>query len=71
VWIGVGTLDIFHDEDLRYAERLTAAGVECETFVVPGAFHGFDAVFADKPVSQQFFQEQVRVLRAALFPPAD
>ncbi len=25
-WIGVGTHDLFHDEDVAYAERLTAAG---------------------------------------------
>ena len=29
-WIGVGTLDLFHDEDLAYAERLSASGVPCE-----------------------------------------
>ena len=33
------------------------------------AFHGFDAVFPGKPVVREFFAEQVRVLRAALFPP--
>ena len=37
-WIGVGTHDLFHDEDLAYAERLTAAGVPCQIEVVPGAF---------------------------------
>ena len=68
-WVGVGTLDIFHDEDLLYAERLTDAGVACETLVVPGAFHGFDAVFARTPVAREFFAEQVRVLRATLLPP--
>ena len=26
-WIGVGTLDLFHDECVAYAQRLTAAGV--------------------------------------------
>ncbi|GAA3226283.1 alpha/beta hydrolase [Pseudonocardia petroleophila] len=66
-WIGVGTLDLFHDEDLAYADRLEAAGVPCERHVVPGAFHGFDALFADRPVARAFRAEQVRVLRAALF----
>ena len=37
-WIGVGTVDLFHDEDVAYSERLTAAGVPCELLVVPGAF---------------------------------
>ena len=43
-WIGVGTLDLFHDEDVAYAGRLEAAGVSCTLDVVPGAFHGFDVV---------------------------
>lgn len=58
-WIGVGTLDLFHDEDLAYADRLTAAGVEVEIEVVPGAFHGFDGMAAKAPVSQKFFASQV------------
>ena len=29
-WIGVGTLDLFHDEDVSYAARLSEAGVPCE-----------------------------------------
>jgi acetyl esterase/lipase len=41
-FIGVGSLDLFHDEDVEYARRLNNAGVGCELIVVPGAFHGFD-----------------------------
>lgn len=65
-WIGVGTLDLFHDEDLAYAARLEAAGVPCALHVVPGAFHAFDALFSTKPVARAFRAEQARVLRAAL-----
>lgn len=65
-WIGVGTLDLFHDEDLAYAERLRQAGVPCELLVVPGAFHGFDALFARRPVSREFLAAQTRALRGAL-----
>jgi acetyl esterase/lipase len=67
-WIGVGTNDLFHDEDVAYAKRLQAAGVPCELYVVPGAFHGFDAIFRGAPVTKAFFDEQARVLRQALFP---
>jgi acetyl esterase/lipase len=66
-WIGVGSLDLFHDEDLAYAARLNAAGVPCETLVVPGAFHGFDLLFYKKDVSKAFWREQARALKAALF----
>jgi acetyl esterase/lipase len=65
-WIGVGTNDLFHDEDLAYAERLTAAGVPCHVEVVPGAFHGFDLVVPKATVSQSFFASQCASLRAAL-----
>jgi acetyl esterase/lipase len=43
-FIGVGTLDLFCDEDVDYAQRLNNAGVSAELIVVPGAFHGFDGI---------------------------
>ncbi|AGZ51712.1 alpha/beta hydrolase [Mycobacterium kansasii] len=67
-WIGVGTHDLFHDEDLDYARRLQAAGVPCRVELVPGAFHGFDLVAPKAQVSQRFFATQCDVLRAAVTP---
>lgn len=64
-WIGVGTLDLFHDEDLAYAERLRDAGVPCEVLVVDGAFHGFDGIAPKADVSQSFFASQCELLRTA------
>ncbi len=40
-WIGVGSLDLFFDEDLDYARRLVDAGVPVELHAYPGAFHAF------------------------------
>lgn len=65
-WIGVGTLDLFHDEDLAYAERLRATGVPCEVVELPGAFHGFDVIFTKAGVTQEFHATIARVLREAL-----
>lgn len=69
-WIGVGTLDLFHDEDLAYGERLRAAGVPCEVMVVEGAFHGFDGIAPKADVSQSFFASQCALLRTAFAPAA-
>jgi len=41
-FIGVGTLDVFRDENIEYARRLLAAGVPTELHVYPGGMHGFD-----------------------------
>jgi acetyl esterase/lipase len=65
-WIGVGTEDLFHDEDVGYAQRLQAAGVPCTLDVVDGAFHGFDSGLPDLPVSQRFFAAQCTAIRQAL-----
>lgn len=40
--IATGALDLFLEENLEYARRLTRAAVPTELHVYPGAFHGFD-----------------------------
>lgn len=65
-WIGVGTLDLFHDEDVAYAGRLRAAGVPCELETVPGVFHGFDGVIPKSELVKSFFDSQVEFLRSTL-----
>ncbi|MFI1359829.1 alpha/beta hydrolase [Streptomyces sp. NPDC020898] len=65
-WIGVGTLDLFHDEDVEYARRLNAGGVPCQLHIVPGAFHGFDVLFAKAEVSRDFWRRQAQALKGAL-----
>jgi acetyl esterase/lipase len=70
-WIGVGTLDLFHDEDLAYADRLRAAGVPCHVVEVPGAFHGFDGMAPKAKVSRAFFASQCATSRRWLSPPRE
>ncbi|WP_211116802.1 alpha/beta hydrolase [Glycomyces buryatensis] len=65
-WLGVGTNDLFYDEDLAYAERLRHSGVPCELKVVPGAYHGFDVVERHALVSRAYQGSQMSALERAL-----
>ena len=40
-YISVGGLDLFLEENLTYADRLSRAGVPVEFHIYPGAYHGF------------------------------
>ncbi|GAA2806413.1 alpha/beta hydrolase [Saccharopolyspora taberi] len=60
--------DPLRDEDRRYAERLSEAGVTTELIQVPGAVHGFDLLFPKARVSRRNLEDQVRALREALHP---
>jgi acetyl esterase/lipase len=48
-WICVGDIELFHAEDVAYAERLRAAGVDVTLDVVPGAPHGFENWAGETP----------------------
>lgn len=65
-WIGVGDLDLFHDEDLAYAERLRAAGVEVTLHVEPGMPHGLDSLDPLPPSMVAFHRRVVDALRPAV-----
>lgn len=64
-FIAVGTLDLFGDEDIDYAQRLVAVGVPTELIVVPGAFHGFDTIakMARTQLGTWFEQTKLNALR--------
>lgn len=71
-WIGVGGLDLFHDEDVAYAEKLKAAGVPCQVLTIPGVFHSFDMMGPETQATQRFHASLFGALRAALgVPPAE
>ncbi len=53
-WIGVGTVDLFHDECIDYSERLRTAGVDCELDVVEGAPHGFASIAPKASITRSF-----------------
>lgn len=64
-WIGVGTLDLFYNENVQFTERLQDAGVDCEIIIVKGAFHGFD-VFGKTSVAQNFSASYMAAMDRAL-----
>ncbi|MDF1854643.1 alpha/beta hydrolase [Pseudooceanicola sp.] len=65
-WIGVGSIDLFAQENLDYARRLLAAGVDCEFLMVPGAYHAFQKLVPDAPISLSFEANYQVALRRAL-----
>lgn len=65
-WIAVGTVDLFHDEDARYAASLRAAGVECELVTIPGAYHGFDVAEPRAAISRDTARRRIEALRRML-----
>lgn len=69
-WIGVGALDLFHAEDVAYADRLRADGVAVELVEVPGAYHGFDALRPAAPGVQAFERRMREALQTGLGLPA-
>lgn len=64
-YIAVGTLDLFLEEDLEYARRLTRAGVPVELHVYPGAYHGFQLT-PEARVTQAANRDSFDALRRAL-----
>ncbi|WP_211275242.1 MULTISPECIES: alpha/beta hydrolase [Actinoplanes] len=55
-WIGVGDVDLFHDECLAYARRLRDAGVPAVVHTVAGAPHGFEGWAPNAAVSREHIQ---------------
>jgi acetyl esterase/lipase len=65
-WISVGAADLFHDEVVAYADRLTGAGVPCELTVVPGAHHAWETMFPGDATVREVQARRREALAAAL-----
>ena len=64
-WIGVGSLDLFLDENFDYARRLIASGVPTEFHCYAGAPHGFN-ILAATQVSQALNRDLIAATRRLL-----
>lgn len=56
-WVGVGTCDLFLDEDRTYAQALASAGVAVTYEEVAGGIHAFD--MDDNPLAKAFTAAQI------------
>jgi len=65
-FIDVGTVDLFRDEDIAFANRLMQAGVPCELHVNPGAYHASEVLAPGAALSGQIWQRRFDALRRAL-----
>jgi acetyl esterase/lipase len=65
-YIDVGTVDLFRDEDIAFAQRLVQAGVPCELHVNPGSYHGSETFAPDAALSRRIWGMRIDALRRAL-----
>lgn len=65
-WIGVGSIDLFVEENMAFAARLIAAGIPTELTVVPGAYHAFQYFAPNTRVAKRFKASILAALQAAL-----
>jgi acetyl esterase/lipase len=61
-YLEVGQLDIFRDEDLAYARRLSDAGVDVEFHLHPGVPHEFDTFAWGTDVARRAVADRLRAL---------
>ena len=64
-FIGVGSVDLFVNEDMTYAQRLLDSGVSTQLSVVPGGYHGFDIFAPEASLSRLFVRSWSEALRLA------
>ena len=64
--VTVGSLDMFLDEDIAYAQALLTAGVPCELHVYPGAFHASNSLVPDSDISRRWHRDEMHALNQAL-----
>jgi triacylglycerol lipase len=64
-FISTGAIDLFLEENMIYAQRLSRAGVAVELHVYPGAYHGFQLA-AETRVASAAIRISLDALRRAL-----
>lgn len=65
-YIDVGTVDLFRDEDITFAQRLMAAGVPVDLHVNAGAYHTSETFSPKASMSKRIWAMRLDALRRAL-----
>ena len=65
-FIDVGTVDLFRDEDIAFAQRLMQAGAPTELHVNPGSYHAAEVFAPDCALSQRIWTRRFEALRRGL-----
>lgn len=65
-FIDVGTVDLFRDEDIAFAQRLMQAGVPTELHINPGSYHAAETFAPDSALAKRIWAMRFDALRRAL-----
>lgn len=66
MFIDVGEMDLFRDEDIDFVQRLLQAGVPTEFHVYPGAYHASEVFAPQAELSQRIWKARIEAFRRAL-----
>ena len=64
LYLDVPALDILRDEGIRYAGRLSEAGIATELHVYPGVPHGFELFTPDIKMAKMVMEIRIRAIQA-------
>ncbi len=62
-FLAVGSLDLFVNENLDYANRLIKAGVPTDMLVFNGVAHGIEAVSYDSPEARRYMNARAEIIK--------
>jgi acetyl esterase/lipase len=65
-FIDVGTVDLFRDEDIAFAQRLMQAGVPTDLVVNPGSYHAAETFAPEAGLSRRIWAARIDRLKRAL-----
>ena len=68
MYMEVGELDLFRDEDIAYAAKLWRAAISAELHVFPGLPHGYDLMAAKAQATQEAMLHRLKAIASISVP---